>query len=96
MATLEVRDRSSCCSSSCCSSSCCGGDPAAARFAADLAWLESQGVAVRRCDSADGPVVCVDGRVVSRAGYPTRAQLAAWCGVEEKPAAACCAARCCG
>jgi len=94
MATLEVCDRPSCCSSA-----CCGGDPAAARFEADLAWLESQGVAVRRCpqaDAADGPVVCVEGRVVSRAGYPTRAQLAAWCGVEEKPAAGCCAAACCG
>lgn len=45
------------------------------------------------------PLVRIDGRIVSQGRYPTRQELAGWCGVENEQAAArggaCCAPSCC-
>jgi AhpD family alkylhydroperoxidase len=99
MPKLEVYDPPMCCSSGACGPSV---DPVLPRFAADLKWLEGQGVEVARFNLAqqpgafvsndavkraleengDGlPLIIVDGRIVSRAVYPTRKELAALVGI---------------
>lgn len=50
--TVEVFDPAMCCSTGVCGTSV---DPALARFAADLEWLQSQGVAVTRYNLAQQP-----------------------------------------
>jgi arsenite methyltransferase len=52
MKTLEVFDRPLCCSSGVCGP---GVDPALVHFAADLAWLQEQGIEVRRYNLAFEP-----------------------------------------
>lgn len=52
MKTLEVFDRPLCCSTGICGPSV---DPALVHFAADLAWLKEQGVAVHRYNLAHEP-----------------------------------------
>jgi hypothetical protein len=52
MHKLEVFDPPMCCSTGICGPSV---DPKLVRFAADLAWLESKGVQVERCNLAQDP-----------------------------------------
>lgn len=52
MKTIQVFDPALCCSTGVCGPSV---DPALARFAADLAWLQSQGVNVERFNLAQQP-----------------------------------------
>lgn len=52
MKTLEVFDRPLCCSTGVCGPSV---DPALVHFAADVAWLKQQGVAVHRYNLAHEP-----------------------------------------
>jgi hypothetical protein len=104
MATLQVYDPPLCCPTGVCGP---GVDPALARFAADLDWLRSQGVAVERFNLAqqpaafasrpavqealarDGtaclPLVLMEGHVISRGRYPSRADLAAATGLGPAP-----------
>ena len=100
MTTLQVFDKPMCCSTGICGPKI---DPVLPRFAADLAWLKGQGVAVERFNLAQQPqafvshadvkeairenhevalpLVRVNGEIVSKGLYPSRAQLASWCGV---------------
>jgi arsenite methyltransferase len=52
-----------------------------------------------RSGTACLPVVMVDGKIVSRGGYPSRRQLAVWMGVADPGtlpvASSCCGPRCC-
>ena len=52
MTTLQVFDRPMCCSTGICGPKV---DPVLPRFAADLAWLQEQGVAVERYNLAQQP-----------------------------------------
>lgn len=52
MATLQVYDRPMCCSTGVCGPKV---DPVLPRFAADLEWLRSRGVAVERFNLAQQP-----------------------------------------
>jgi len=52
MVTLHVYDRPMCCSTGVCGPKV---DPVLPRFAADLAWLKSQGVTVERFNLAQQP-----------------------------------------
>jgi hypothetical protein len=52
MTTLQVFDRPLCCSTGVCGPSV---DPALPRFAADLEWLQGQGVTVERYNLAQQP-----------------------------------------
>ena len=52
MPTIRVFDPAMCCSSGVCGPSI---DPELARFAADVAWLQQQGVAVERFNLAQQP-----------------------------------------
>ena len=52
MTSVHVFDPAMCCSSGVCGTSV---DPRLARFAAELAWLESRGVAVERFNLAQQP-----------------------------------------
>lgn len=52
MATVEVFDPAMCCSTGVCGTSV---DPTLARFAADLDWLSTQGVAVERATVSQEP-----------------------------------------
>ncbi len=52
MPTIRVFDPAMCCSSGVCGPSV---DPELARFAADVAWLQQQGVAVERFNLAQQP-----------------------------------------
>ena len=52
MATLQVFDKPMCCSTGICGPKI---DPVLPRFAADLAWLKDQGVAVERYNLAQQP-----------------------------------------
>ena len=52
MATLQVYDRPLCCSTGVCGPKV---DPVLPRFAADLEWLKSRGVAVERFNLAQQP-----------------------------------------
>ncbi len=56
MTTVRVFDPAMCCSTGICGPSV---DPQLARFAADLAWLEGQGVAVERFNLAQQPAAFV-------------------------------------
>ncbi len=91
----------------CCSTGVCGPqvDLVLPRFAADLAWLKSQGHQVERFNLAQQPaafvqnpevqkllatqgtdclpLITVDGRIVSRREYPSRARLP--CGLAQRP-----------
>lgn len=100
MTTFQVFDRPMCCSTGVCGPRV---DPVLPAFAADLAWLKEQGVAVERFNLAQQPQafvshpdvraaihenheaalpLCrVNGEIVSKGAYPSRAQLASWCGV---------------
>lgn len=52
MPTVKVFDPPMCCSTGLCGPE---PDPALVRFAADLQWLQSQGVAVERCSLSQQP-----------------------------------------
>ena len=54
MSTLQVFDKPLCCSSGVCGTDV---DPALVTFAADLQWLERQGVRVQRINPAHQPTV---------------------------------------
>lgn len=54
MRSLQVFDPPQCCSTGVCGPSV---DPALARFAADLDWLQSRGVRVERLNPAQQPVL---------------------------------------
>jgi hypothetical protein len=115
MKTLQVFDRPMCCSTGICGPSV---DPVLPRFAADLAWLKDQGVAVERYNLAQQPqafvahadvkdaireghekvlpIIRVNGHIVSRGLYPSRALLAGWCGLSvSQTAPSCGPAGCC-
>jgi hypothetical protein len=64
MALLQVFDPPMCCSTGVCGPNV---DVAISRFAADLEWLKSQGVKVRRYNLAQEPRVFVDHELVSSA-----------------------------
>jgi AhpD family alkylhydroperoxidase len=53
----------------CCSTGVCGPDvdPALVRFAADLKWLQEQGVAVERFNLSQSPMAFVENEVVKQA-----------------------------
>src|SRR5512133_2450080 len=53
----------------CCSTGVCGPDvdPALVRFAADLKWLQEQGVQVERFNLSQSPMACVENEVVKQA-----------------------------
>ncbi len=100
MSRLEVYDPAMCCPTGVCGPAV---DPKLARFAADLAWLGTVGIEVRRHNLAqepaafaenplvkealasDGtaclPLLVLDGRIVSRGSYPSRAILGELVGV---------------
>lgn len=99
MKTVQVFDKPMCCLTGVCGTEV---DPVLLRFAADLAWLKTQGHQVERFNLAQQPeaftenkevllllttqgtdclpLLVVDGQIVSKHGYPTREQLAAWTG----------------
>lgn len=103
MTRLEVFDPPMCCSTGVCGPEV---DTTLVRFAADLRWLASEGVAVERYNLAQQPeafaaneavksalseegnpclpLVVADGRIVSRAGYPDREQLARLAGIDSR------------
>lgn len=62
--TVEVFDPAMCCSTGVCGPSV---DPALAKFAGDLDWLEGKGVTVRRYNFAQEPGVFADRDEVSAA-----------------------------
>ena len=64
MTTLHVYDPAMCCSTGVCGPSV---DPRLARFAADLDWLRSQGVAVTRYNLAQQPAAFAADAAVRRA-----------------------------
>ncbi|MHB9006071.1 MAG: arsenite efflux transporter metallochaperone ArsD [Limisphaerales bacterium] len=69
---LQVFDPAMCCSTGVCGP---GVDPSLARFAADLKWLENQGVTVNRYNLAQTPVAFVENEVV-RAALTERGETA--------------------
>ena len=101
MAMVQVFDPAMCCSTGICGENV---DQQLVRFAADLDWLKSQGVATERFNLADQPgefagdtavksaiaakgefglpLVKVNGEVRSCGAYPSRAELAAWVGLD--------------
>lgn len=64
MKTIEVFDPAMCCSTGVCGTDV---DPALVRFAADLDWLSTQGVIVRRYNLAEEPGAFVERPVVAGA-----------------------------
>ena len=64
MATIRVFDPALCCSTGVCGTTV---DPELARFAADLDWLQKQGVAVERFNLAQQPGAFVQHAVVNDA-----------------------------
>ena len=64
MKKLEVFDPAMCCSSGVCGPAV---DPRLARFAADLAWLESQGVSVQRFNLSKQPAAFAQDAAVKAA-----------------------------
>ncbi len=100
MTTLQIFDKPMCCNTGICGPQV---DPVLPKFAADLAWLKEQGIAVERYNLSQQPqafvahadvmeavkvapeealpLIKVDGRIVSKSVYPSRSQLATWCGV---------------
>ena len=97
MTTVTIYDPSMCCSTGVCGVDV---DQQLITFAADLDWLKSKGVTVRRINlsqepaeftineevnalmHASGgdelPAILIDGKMVSKARYPSRKELAAW------------------
>lgn len=63
MLTIQVFDPAMCCPSGVCGP---GVDPALARFAADVAWLKSQGICVDRFNLSQNPKAFVSSEVVRR------------------------------
>jgi hypothetical protein len=63
-ATLRVFDPAMCCSTGVCGPSV---DPELARFAADVAWLEAQGVSVERYNLSQAPGVFAETPAVREA-----------------------------
>lgn len=63
MARVQVFDPPMCCSTGVCGPSV---DPALPNFAADLAWLQSQGVAVERFNLAQQPQAFAGSELVRR------------------------------
>ncbi len=61
MKTLKIYDPPMCCSTGVCGPDV---DPALVRFAADLKWLESQGVAVERFNLAQSPMAFAENELV--------------------------------
>ena len=57
MKTVEVFDRPLCCSTGVCGTTV---DPTLVRFAADLAWLQGQGIGVRRFNLAHEPAAFLE------------------------------------
>lgn len=106
MTTVTVYDPPMCCSTGICGPEI---DPKLAQFAADLDWLKSRGVEVRRFNLAQEPgrfvenaavkalldrsggdelpAIAVGDRLVARARYPSRDELAAMAGVTAMPQA---------
>jgi|SRR4051812_48971222 hypothetical protein len=64
MSTIRVFDPAMCCSTGVCGP---GIDPQLARFAADLAWVKSQGVSVARFNLSQQPAAFVDNAAVKQA-----------------------------
>jgi arsenite methyltransferase len=64
VATLEVFDPAMCCSTGVCGPQV---DPALVRFAADVKWLQAQGVEVRRFNLAQSPAAFVENEQVKQA-----------------------------
>lgn len=64
MSRMEVFDPAMCCSTGVCGPSV---DPKLARFAADVEWLKSQGVEVKRFNLAQEPRAFVENRSVADA-----------------------------
>lgn len=64
MTVLQVFDPPMCCSTGVCGPSV---DPELARFSADLQWLKSQGVEVRRFNLAQNPGAFVEHQAVQEA-----------------------------
>lgn len=101
MTTLTVYDPPMCCSTGICGTDV---DQQLVNFAADLDWLKSRGVKVRRINLSqeptefttnprvnvlmqtsggdDLPAILVDGKLVSKAYYPSRRELAEWSNLE--------------
>lgn len=99
MTTLTVYDPPMCCATGICGTDV---DQGLVELAADLDWLKSQGVNVRRINLSqepaefasnatikelmresegdDLPAFLLDGRLVAKARYPSRAELAGWAG----------------
>ena len=61
---LEIFDPAMCCSTGVCGPSV---DPKLVQFAADLKWLEDQGVEVRRFNLAQNPMAFVENELVNAA-----------------------------
>ena len=64
MKRLEVYDLAMCCSTGVCGPVV---DPALVRFAADLKWLQEQGVEVQRFNLSQNPDACVENDQVKQA-----------------------------
>ena len=64
MPTIRIFDPSMCCSSGACGPS---PDPELARFAADVAWLQSHGVDVERFSLSSNPAAFAETQVVKDA-----------------------------
>jgi hypothetical protein len=64
MTTIRVFDPAMCCNTGVCGPS---SDPELARFAADLEWLEKQGVAVERYNLSSHPAAFVETAAVKEA-----------------------------
>lgn len=102
MTTLTVYDPVMCCSTGICGTDV---DQKLITLAADLDWLRTQGVRVKRfglsrepaefvanhliCDlmqasgGDDLPAFVLDSKLVAKAHYPSRAELAGWAGIED-------------
>jgi hypothetical protein len=64
MKRLDVYDPAMCCSSGVCGPQV---DPALVRFAADMKWLQDQGVEVRRFNLSQNPAAFVENEQVRQA-----------------------------
>ena len=64
MKQLEVYDPAMCCSSGVCGPQV---DPALVRFAADLKWLQEQGIEVRRFNLSQNPAAFIENGTVKTA-----------------------------
>ena len=64
MKRLDIYDPAMCCSTGLCGPQV---DPALVRFAADVKWLQEQGVEVRRFNLSQSPAAFVDNEQVKQA-----------------------------